>query len=432
MKPQSPYLTSLAISLEEHSRDVSELTATIAELARFIHEQVEEPIRSQMAGAIASHWLDAADQVLAFVLQEAGEAGEAANLELARVKEEFARNPHLEQSAVEEEILGFSRLLSERLLARWYSALHALDIPATGVGLNASMLPGSTSFEDLLECVDIGSHDVSTSMVSLGVRGYRESLRARAEGNVIACGGDLFMVFNPESQNLPFTCFSSFNDASAAARVLTKSRTGQHDAWSRHVQRRRAEILNAARRAILPSRIRESISIAALGEAVEMLVSDLQRQSAGRTWHEPETAIPGLRRLDKDERLLAHPVVIGVDAISAAFGGPWDLAMCKLEERSAVIRAALFDYADAREITPGAAADIFAVNVAAGVQCQFLEHIEIGKTNRWNPLVAVTLCDRFQSVHGVSHQRTVQLLEDAHAGTAYISCPHGLLMTDLR
>lgn len=426
------YLLETAFEPGEFERSQAQFEEATATLGAILSTHVAEVMRSNLSKDIADEWITAANEVLELMLVQTPSDQEAQRLAL-EMQHALQARPRLSDSTIEAEIRSFGDESAQLVLARWYAELHSLSIPAEGVPLNANMLPGTRSIEAILETLDFGAFGVSHATVALAVRAYRELLVAQAGDGLIAFGPQLFFLFHASNSDQPFRCFKSIEDAEAAQRARAPAAeaaveecTSAPSWWHGNESRSHlVRILEAVRRATLPNSYESGVDIGILVSAVGLLLDEMPARSLpGLSHWQPACASTYFKGVAGAEKLLQESVGLGVDIFSAGMSSNLYEARHILSCRSAPIRDLLFLYANERDIKVGAAADIYAISVAAGVTCQF-QHFGGGSQGAADPGARAGLMQAFEHKHGVSSQSASLLLADSQAGTAYIACPLG-------
>jgi len=426
------YLLETAFGPGEFERSQVQFEEASATLGAILSTHVADVMRSNLSKDIADEWVTAANEVLELMMVQTPSDQESQRVAL-EMQHALQAKPRLSDSTIEAEIQSFGDESAQLVLARWYAELHSLSIPVEGVPLNANMLPGTRSIEAILETLDFGAFGVTHATVALAVRAYRELLVAQAGDGVIAFAPQLFLLFNASNIDQPFRCFKSIEDAESAqrarapvAKAAVEECTGT-PIW-RYGKERRSQlvrILEAVRRATLPSSDETGVDIGILVNAVAFLLDEMPaRTLPGLSHWQPTCASTYFRGVAGAEKLLQESVGLGVDIFSAGMSSNLYEARHILSSRSAPIRDLLFLYANERDVKVGAAADIYAISVAAGVACQF-RHFGGGSQGAADPGARAGLMQAFKHKHGVSSRAASLLLSDSQAGTAYIACPLG-------
>lgn len=433
MKPKrSGYLHSLAFEEGEFERSQALLETTSAPLGVILANTVGEALRANLSRDVAKNWISEADVVLQTMLADASMADEATRQAVKEMQRSLSESPQLSDEAVASEIRACSEELAQLVLSHWFAELHTLTITSDGFPLNTNMLPGTRSIEAVLDGLDFSAFGVNLPSVALAVRDYREMLIGQANKGVIEFAPQLFVVFDAADHEHPFRCFSSEDDARSAqaksADLKAARAAGQTDPVLSGVTasaletkiKRLAETIRAVRRATLPMMPDGGVDLLTLANAAGALVSGASFPS-GSSNASRQYGLDAKWRLAQEpvEMLLVESVGLGVDIFSTGLSVNMYEAQDILSAQSDSIRSLLFCYAGARGVNPNAALDIYAVTVAAGVECQFapidadLSGI-MGMANASeHDFVQV-----MSLAHGVSSTIAEKLMSDSRAGAA--------------
>jgi hypothetical protein len=435
MKPEdNAYLNSLAFAEGEYRNSQAQFDTAAAALGKILEAQVGDVMRANLQKDIAQEWVTAADTLLKSILAERAVSDRQAVLAVGELQDSLADNCQLDRDTVEAEVQAFSNDCAQRVLASWYAELHSLSIPKEGIPLNANMLPGTRSIEELLEAMDFGVFGVTSAVVGHAVRAYREWLVKQASNGIISFAPQLFILFDMSNANQPFQCFVSMGDAEGAR--LTRAQKASPKDHAPIAARAKAQptpsdrlerlvsMLKAIRYATLPTETAPHVEIGKLANAVALLLHELPKRDLTHSpdWSPFVAPHHAIGQHGEAERMLLDSVGMGVDIFSSALSANLYSAENMLSAKSGPIRALLFRYASARGVMVDAVVDLYAVNVTAGVECQLGQNFDdlMNATSSHEVIVR-----ELERVHGMSSQTATQLLEDSRSGTAYIACPLG-------
>lgn len=446
MKPKrSGYLYSLAFEEGEFERSQALLETTLAPFASILAGAMGEGLRANLSKEIAEEWVSKADNVLKAMLSDAPPADEAVTKTMDEMQRALRNSPRLSDATIEAEIRACSEELAQLVLAHWFAELHALTLPSDGVPLNSNMLPGTRSIEAILDGLDVGAFGVTLPTVALAVRAYRDLLIGKASKEVIEFGPQLYIAFDAADHVHPFRCFGSESDArsarakrnAAASQVARMAHDPAPATASAMISsteartKRLVETLRAIRQATLPAEMQGGVDLATLASAVSALMHGASLHPTAFNSFRQHGLITNYRTQQEDaQKFLVESVGLGVDIFSSGLSANMHEAKNILSARSEPIRSLLFCYANARDVKVDAAADIYAVTVAAGVECQFGRiDVDLAK-----PIVDSFVPEDFlqvmTSAYGVSSTTAEQLMRDSRTGTACMVSPMGEAWTD--
>lgn len=431
MKPKrSGYLHSLAFEEGEFERSQALLETTSAPLESILANTVGEALRANLSRDVAKNWISDADVVLRTMLADASMADEATCRAVEEMQHSLRESPQLSEEAVASEIRACSEELAQLVLSHWFAELHTLTITSDGFPLNTNMLPGTRSIEAVLDGLDFSAFGVTLPSVALAVRDYREMLIGQANKGVIEFAPQLFVVFDATDHEHPFRCFSSEDDArSAQAKSVISSVTVPSPKTK---IKRLIETIRAVRQATLPMMMEGEVDLLALANAAGALVNGASLPSNSSNASRKYGVVAKCRSAQEfAEMLLIESVGLGVDIFSTGLSANRNKAQDILSAQSDSIRSLLFCYAGARGVNPNTALDIYAVTVAAGIECQFgqIDADLAGITGVANAS-AQDFVQLMSRAHGVSSTIAEQLMSDSRAGAARMACPMNDVLAD--
>ena len=426
------FLFSNAFEPEEFEHSQMQFENAAAVLGEIFSTQLAEVMRTNLQKEISEEWVSAADEILGSILSQppSYQCSQNAILEMRQC---LKSKPLISETTIDAEIRNFGEECAQLILARWYAELHTLSIPSEGVALNANMLPGTRSIEEILKPLDFEAFGVTNAMLALAIRAYREMLVMQAVGGVIEFAPQLFLIFDVSNNNQPFQCFKSLDDATSAkqtrAWLLAQTSADMQTEVQNHqlsLEKRNhlIDVLEAVRRATLPDSSATGMNISILADAVGFFLGEIPAWPSYSSQHlNTNYKSHYFAPHSGAEKLLQESVGLGVDIFSAGMSADLHQAKSLLRSHSAPIRDLLFCYADARDVKVSAVADIYAIAVVVGVECQFRQFV--GKSTMLSSLAHEDLKQAFVNAHGVSSHAATQLVDDSRTGTAYISCPLG-------
>lgn len=420
MKPKrNGYLYSLAFEEGEFERSQALLEATLAPLASTLAASVGEALRSNLSKDIAEDWVSKANDVLKMMLSDASEGDEGVAQTISEMRHALSESPRLSDETIAAEIRACSEELAQLVLSHWFAELQTLTIPSDGIPLNANMLPGTRSIEAILDGLDFGAFGVTLPTVALAVRAYRDLLIGRANKGVIEFAPQLHIVLDPANSDHPFRCFSSESDARAKRVAAT---TASEMVLSREARKNRlVETIKAIRQATLPPETKAKVDLTTLANAVGSLMRETSFYPSRSNLQ--YSVIENCRTPQEDaERFLVQSVGLGVDIFSTGLSADLLEAKNLLSANSDSIRSLLFCYASARGVNTDAAADIYTVTVAAGVECQFGQ-IDADVVREMIDASAQDFGQVITNAYGVSSTTAEQLMRDSRTGMDYMAGP---------
>ena len=363
------FLLGSAYAAGEFERLQRRFDSAVVELAACLAEPVERAMRTAMtqelaallpaqAGAIES-FLRSGDEASAVVDPPEKQA------EMARLHQALrglGQSLELDAQTVAEEVDGCAGELAHHTLALWFATLRRALRRGAGEALNANMLPGDMSMQQVLHELDVEAFGVKIETVILALSRYRSALRARAlqSGQLITFADDLLIAVGRDDARRPYTLYAAqadhVRDLARAARVASRP----------PVEAVRAHLVNLARRIDMavgahaaPAVRYERLIDAALAdpEGGRFRVGDM-RVTLPSSMHR---AAPAVAEFAVADDLFAYPIEAGADAVAAGASGQ---AMARLNQRLPRITSQLNEYAQVRSIPFEKVCTAYAVLVA--------------------------------------------------------------------
>ena len=216
----------------EFERLQRQFDTAVVELSVQLREPLERAMRTTMAQDLAELLPTRAAAAARFVRGEQAVApAEAAELE--QLQHELAglgASLELDPGTVAEEVEACAGELAHHTLSLWLSALRRALRPGAGEALNANMLPGSLSMQEILHELDVDAFGVKIDTVMVALGRYRKQLRARAiqSDSLITFADDLLIAVGREDAPQPYTLYAAQadfeRDAARAKRAASPPR----------------------------------------------------------------------------------------------------------------------------------------------------------------------------------------------------------------
>jgi hypothetical protein len=218
------FLLKKAYAPGEFGRLQRQFDTAVFDLSVQLREPLERAMRATLAQDLAELLPARAAAAVRFV-RGGQEATPAEAAELAQLHQELAGlggSLALDPATVAEEVEACAGELAHHTLSLWLSALRRALRPGAGEALNANMLPGSLSMQEILHELDVDAFGVKIDTVMVALGRYRQQLRARAiqSDSLITFADDLLIAVGREDAPQPYTLYAARADFERdAARV---------------------------------------------------------------------------------------------------------------------------------------------------------------------------------------------------------------------
>lgn len=416
------FLLGTAYAPGEFERLQRQFDTAVYELTAHLAEPVERAMRVAMtqdvasllparAGAIES-FLRVGVEIPAVVAKDPAEK----LAELARLRQEIAGlglSLELDPGTVAEEVNACAGELAHHALALWFAALRQALKQGGGEALNANMLPGEMSMQEVLHELDVDAFGVKTETVILALSRYRTALRARAvqSDSLITFADDLLIAVGREDARRPYTLYASEADHQRdVSRAAGASRPPMNAI--------RAQMVEVAQR------IDQAVSahMAPVGRYEQLIDAALADPEGGRIRIDdvrapmPNAAMWAMSEFKIADELFAYPIESGVDVVAA--GGSGDTVARRLHELLPRITSQLNEYSEARSIPFDKVCTAYAVLVAARAEpmtadVQLWNHAD-------NAIDHVLMEEQFAQALDLSVDLSAMMINDAGAGSGEV------------
>lgn len=398
---------------------------SIDQLSTALCEPVGRGLRAQLAHEISDPYVTSAKQILDSMLSRLPAAGhrEAASADLARrLRAELDSDAPLDDADIDREVRSCSREIAERVLARWFDKLHRALRESKSLRLNANLLPGTSSVEEMLAGIDFESHGVGKLIVVNGLRTYWETLARTAQDKQepVQLGRRLFIVPDPSEADQPFILFSDGGEARERAKGKPAATMSMAVAPTRERERekRYLHLYRLVRTILAPPRPVFVQNELALGVFRTSMASKRTNQLVQWDSARMEAALFGEH--PGPELVLMESVERGIDLFVAGLAAGEEAAGNLLGSVEGRIPQHLADYAIARDLPIDAVEDAFALAVCVGVEYQPMRYRPSNVTGSllMGEIINFDPHRQFAQAHQVKQDDAVTLISAAFAGSA--------------
>ncbi|MEO8922161.1 MAG: hypothetical protein ABI330_04950 [Caldimonas sp.] len=359
------FLLKKAYAPGEFERLQRQFDTAVFEFSVQLREPLERAMRATMAQDLAELLPARAAAAARFVRGEQKVAPAEAT-ELEQLRQELAglgTSLELDAVTVAEEVEACAGELAHHTLSLWLAALRRALRPGAGEALNANMLPGSLSMQEILHELDVDAFGVEIDTVMVALGRYRKQLRARAiqSRSLITFADDLLIAVGREDAPQPYTLYAApadfERDAARAKRAASPppATTTIRERMIKVAQ----QIDMAVSSHVAPIAQYERLIDAALGnpDCGRFKVGDVRvtlpsRAAAARTT--PARSPAG-------GEFLGYQIEAVADVVAAQGNGIND----EFKERIATAVVQLNDYCEVRQIPLSKVSTAYAVLVAA-------------------------------------------------------------------
>lgn len=419
------FLLGTAYAPGEFERLQRRFDAAVYEVTAHLAEPVERAMRVAMTQEVASQLPMRAAAIESFLRVGAEVPSSVANdppekrAELARLRQEIASlglSVELDAETVTKEVNVCAGELAHHTLALWFAALRRALRQGSGEALNANMLPGDMSMQEVLHELDVDAFGVKTETVIMALSRYRTALRARAlqSDSLITFADDLLIAVGREDGRRPYTLYASQADhqldVARAARVQSRP----------PVEAVRAHMIRLAQR------IDQAVGahIAPVGRYERLIDAALSEPEGGRFWigdmrvtlpsSMRSAAVSGASEFEISDELFAYPIEFGADVVAAE--GSDDVVSHRFNELVPHITSQLNEYSEVRSIPFDKVCTAYAVLVAARAEPMAVD-VQLWNQGD-NAFAHLVVEEQFAQALDLSVDLSAMMINDATAGSA--------------
>lgn len=408
------FLLKKAYAPGEFERLQRQFDTAVFELSLQLRVPLERAMRATMAQDLAE-LLPARAAAVARFVRGGQEVAPEENAELARLQQELAglgTSLELDPSTVAEEVEACAGELAHHTLSLWLSALRRALRPGAGEALNANMLPGSLSMQEILHELDVDAFGVKIDTVMVALGRYRQQLRARAiqSGSLITFADDLLIAVGREDAPQPYTLYAAQadfeRDAARAKHAASPPRTTP--TIRERMVKLAQQIDMAVCSHVAPIARYERLIDAALGnpDGGRFKVGDVRitlppRAAVGRA---------KLARSAAGGEFLGYQIEAVADVVAAQGSGSSD----EFKERIATAAEQLNDYCEVRQIPLPKVSTAYAVLVATRAEPTAYDKWYDGTAG--SGVASVSVENDFAQALDLSVEVSASLINDAGVG----------------